>query len=183
MNDIVRFHVPCKKEYTHLVEEVAAQIGVYLKSKVSPQFIQKIRAVMNEIFMNIVNHSETAEKQEIVRFQFEIGHEYFTTSIYDYGRGFSAEGYHPPYPEKVIGKTFKLRDVLDGSVHFQVVDPFTLTFAFIEKEQSETELIDEFALLDDHGLGISIITKIMDSVSYSYLGNGKYDWKLVKKLD
>ena len=183
MNDIIRFHVPCNTKYTSLVEEVSAQIGNHLKSKTSAQFIQKLRAVMNEIFVNIVEHSDTAKQNEVVRFQFEMGQEYFTTSIYDYGPGFEADGARPPYPEKVIGKEFKLREVLDGSVHFQVVDPFTLTFSFKEKEETNLDGLDEFHRLDDHGLGISIVTKIMDSVSYSYLGHGKYDWKLVKKLD
>jgi len=183
MNDIIRFHVPCNTQYTKLVEEVSVQIGTYLTNKTSAHFIQKLRAVMNEIFINIVEHSDTAKQNEIVRFQFEIGLEYFTTSIYDYGPGFAADGHYPPYPEKVIGQRFKLRDVIDGSVYFTVIDPFSLTFSFVEKEETDLNAFEGLDLLNDHGLGISIVTKIMDNVTYSYLGHGKYDWKLVKKLD
>ncbi len=183
MNDIIRFHVPCRTEYTKLVEEVSVQIGTHLHEKTSPQFISKLRAVMNEVFLNIVKHSDTAKQNEVVRFQFEIGIEYFTTSIYDYGPGFAAEGHFPPYPEEVIGKRYKLRDVIDGAVFFTVIDPFSLIFSFEEKAEMDLDDIDNLSMLDDHGLGISIVTKIMDSVTYSYLGHGKYDWKLAKKLD
>jgi len=182
MNDIIRFHVPCKQEYAKLVEEVTAQIAVYLKTKISPEFSQKLRTVMNEVFVNIVKHSTTAEQNEVVRFQFEIGLEFFTISIYDYSSGFSAEGYYPPYPNDVIGKKYKLREVLDGMVYFTVVNPLELIFSFEEREQVDLSEMDTFNLLDDHGLGISIVTKIMDTVTYSYIGQGKFDWKLVKKL-
>lgn len=183
MSDIIRFHVPCKTKYTKLVEEFSTHVGSFLTEKTSAHFIQKLRAVMNEIFVNIVEHSDTAKQNEIVRFQFEIGSEYFTTSIYDYGPGFAAENHRPPYPEHLIGKKFKLRDVLDGTVFFSVIDPFSLIFTFEEKKETALNELNDFSMLDDHGLGLSIVTKIMDNVTYSYLGNGKYDWKLVKKLD
>lgn len=183
MSDIIRFHIPCKTEYTRLVEEFSTHLGAYLNTKTSPHFIQKLRAVMNEIFLNIVEHSDTAKQNEIVRFQFEIGMEYFTTSIFDYGPGFEADGHYAPYPEKVLGKQYKLRDVLDGTVYFKVIDPFTVMFSFEEHKESNLDGFEDFSLLEDHGLGLSIVTKIMDNVTYSYLGNGKFDWKLVKKLD
>jgi anti-sigma regulatory factor (Ser/Thr protein kinase) len=182
MSEIIRFHVPCKQEYAKLVEEVTAQIGLYLKAKIDPEFSGKLRTVMNEVFVNIVKHTTTAEQNEVVRFQFEIGLEFFTISIYDYSAGFPAEGHYPPYPKEVVGKRYKLREVLDGTVYFTVVNPLELSFTFEERDSVDLSDMDTFDLLDDHGLGISIVTKLMDTVTYSYIGQGKFDWKLVKRL-
>ncbi len=181
-NDIIRFHVPCKLEYTRLVEEVTGQIGVYFQKRMAPAFGQKLRAVMNEVFINIVKHSDTAAQNEVVRFQFEIGLDYLTISIYDYGPGFKAGRHKPPYPDSLCGKTFKLRDVIDGKVYFTVVNPMEVSFSFKEKEEANLEQLGELDALNDHGLGLSIITKLMDTVTYTYIGNGKFDWKLIKRL-
>jgi len=183
MHDIIRFHVPCKLEYTKLVEDVTNLIGSYLKMKDSEQFSSRLRVVMNEVFINIVEHSNTAAQNEIVRFQFEIGFQYFTISIFDYGPGFPADGNFPPYPKEICSKKYKLREVIDGIVYFTVVDPFTVSFSFEERAEALLDQLGELTNLKDHGLGISIVTKLMDTVTYSYVGQGKYDWKLIKKLD
>jgi len=182
LNDIIRYHVPCKIEYTKLVEEVSGQIGVYFKKQMNPVFSQKLRAVMNEVFINIVEHSDTAAQNEIVRFQFEVGLDYLTISIFDYGPGFKAEGSYPPYPEHLIGKRYKLRDVLDGDVYFNVINPLEVSFSFEEKDDVNLDQLGELDNLEDSGMGISIITKLMDTVTYTYIGHGKFDWKLIKKL-
>jgi anti-sigma regulatory factor (Ser/Thr protein kinase) len=183
MHDIIRFHVPCKLEYTKLVEDVTNLIGFHLHLKDRDQFSSKLRAVMNEVFINIVEHSNTAAQNEIVRFQFEIGFQYFVISIFDYGPGFPADGCYPPYPKEICGKRFKLRDVIDGTVFFTVIDPFTVSFSFDERAEALIDQLGELNNLKDHGLGISIVTKLMDTVTYSYVGQGKYDWKLIKKLE
>ena len=64
MKDIIRFHVPCKLEYTKLVEDVSDLISSYLNLKNNEQFASKLRAVMNEVFINIVEHSDTAAQNE-----------------------------------------------------------------------------------------------------------------------
>jgi len=183
MNDLIRFHVPCKLEYTKLVEDVTDLISSHTSFKGSQQFIQKLRAVMNEVFINIVKHSDTAKQNEVVRFQYELGLHFFTISIYDYGPGFEADGYVPPYPKKLIGSKHKLRDVLDGIVHFTITDPFSVTFTFEEKDDVNLDDLDNFEGIDESGMGISIVTKLMDSVTYSYIGQGKYDWKLIKEIN
>ena len=43
--------------------------------------------------------------------------------------------------------------------------------------------MDEIEFLQGHGLGVSIMTKIMDTVTYSFIGEGKYDWLMIKNLD
>ena len=182
MQDIIRFHVPCKLEYTSMVEDVSDLIGSHLSGGEKDAFGGKLRTVMNEVFINIVEHSNTAAQNEIVRFQFELGYKYFTISIYDYGPGFKADNYYPPYPKEIVGKRFKLREVIDGTVYFIVVDPFSISFQFVEKEDVNLEQLEEVSEIKDHGMGVSIITKIMDTVTYSYIGQGKYDWKLIKKI-
>ena len=180
MQDILRFHVPCRMEYTKLVEDFARITAIHLNPNSDEEFKSKICAVMNEVFINIVEHSKTADENEVVRFQFEIGLKYFSISIYDYGPGFKADGKLPPYPKKLIGKKFKLRDVIDGEVSYTVVDPFSISFDFTEKDDVN---LDDLENLSDTGLGMSIVTKLMDTVTYSYIGNGKFDWKLYKKFD
>ncbi len=182
MYDILRFQVPCKLEYTKLVEEITDQICTYVRMDKSKNFSHKLRAVMNEVFINIVKHSDTAAQQEMVRFQFELGLDYFTISIYDYGPGFEADGHFPPYPKELVGKRYKLREVIDGVVYFTIVNPFEVNFEFKELSEQELDQVDQLAYLEDHGLGISIVTKLMDSVSYTYIGSGKFDWKLIKRL-
>lgn len=183
MNDIIRFHVPCKLEYTKLVEDVTDLISNYLNFQGSSQFSAKLRSVMNEVFINIVKHSNTATQNEVVRFQYELGSKYFTISIYDYGPGFEAEGQLPPYSKNLSGKRYKLRDVLDGAVYFTIVDPFTVSFRFEETQDVNLDQLEELGSVKESGMGISIVTKLMDSVTYSYIGEGKYDWKLIKQID
>ena len=183
MYDIIRFHVPCKLEYTKLVEDVSSLLSSYLNLKSTDKFASKLRAVMNEVFINIVKHSNTAAKNEIVRFQFEIGFQHISISIYDYGPGFKADDLYPPYPKEIIGKKYKLREVIDGSVYFTVIEPFGVSFNFEEREEALQDYIEELSGIEDHGMGLSIITKLMDTVTYTYIGEGKYDWKLIKKLE
>ena len=182
MSDLIRFHVPCKVEYTKLIEDVTDLISTHSSFKGSSQFVQKLRSVMNEVFINIIKHSKTAEQNELVRFQYELGLHYFTISIYDYGPGFDAGGYMPPYPKKMIGTKHRLRDVLDGAVHFTITDPFSVSFEFIEKDDVNLDDLDNLENIEENGMGISIVTKLMDSVTYTYIGQGKYDWRLIKEI-
>ena len=184
MNDIVRFHVPCKLEYTRMVEDFAELIASYLQvSDVhKTQLSQNLRAVMNEVFLNIVKHSNTAAIDEMVRFQFEMGMKFIVISIFDHGPGFQAEAYYPPYPQYLLEKKFLLNKVLDGWVYYTILDPFTVSFSFEQGNFNEEADILDSGVLQDHGLGLSIITKLMDYVTYSYIGEGKFDWKIIKVL-
>ena len=183
MHDILRFHVPCKLEYTKLVEDFMKVSARYLHPNGSTDFTNRLCSVMNEVFINIVRHSNTAAENEIVRFQFEIGLKYFSISIYDYGPGFDADGNRPPYPKESVGNKYKLRDVIDGIVYYKIIDPFSISFSFEEKQDVELDDLANFDKLGENGMGMSIVTKLMDTVTYSYVGNGKFDWKLIKKLD
>ncbi len=184
MPDIIRFHVPCKIEYTRMVEDFSELISNYLKvdSEERQKLAQSLRAVVNEVFINIVKHSNTSAMDEMVRFQFEMGLNFIEISIFDNGPGFEAESHYPPYPPYLFGKTFPLNKVLDGLVSFKILDPFTVSFVFEETPDLETDFEKTANILRDHGLGLSIITKIMDQVTYSYIGEGRFDWKLVKQI-
>ena len=183
MNDIIRFHVPCDLHYTKLVEDFTKIVSIYLHPKATDDFSTKLCQVMNEVFINIVKHSNTSDENEIVRFQFEIGLKYFSISIYDYGPGFKADNSEPPYPKKTIGKKFKLKDVIDGSVYYTVTGPLSVRFDFEEFPEDQSIDLASIEKLSEDGLGMSIVIKLMDTVSYSYIGNGKFDWKLIKKFD
>ena len=169
-------------EYTKLIEDVTDLISTHSRFKGTSQFVQKLRSVMNEVFINIIKHSKTAEENELVRFQYELGLHYFTISIYDYGPGFDAGGYMPPYPKKMVGTKHILREVLDGAVHFTITDPFSVSFEFIEKDDVNLDDLDSLDNIEENGMGISIVTKLMDSVTYTYIGQGKYDWRLIKEI-
>ncbi len=182
MHDIIRFHVPCKLEYTKLVEDFTSIITSYLNPESTTEFAQKLRAVMNEVFINIVKHSKTSELNEVIRFQFELGTKFFSISIYDYGPGFKADEKMPPYPKKVIGNKYSLSTVIDGEVNYTIVDPHSISFSFEEKQDVDLDDLVRIDEVQESGMGLSIVTKLMDSVTYTYLGGGKYDWKLVKEL-
>lgn len=184
MADIVRFHVPCKIEYTGMVEDFSELISRYIGVDLEEQkkLAQNLRAVVNEVFINIVKHSNTSAMDEMVRFQFEMGMNFIEISIFDNGPGFEAESHYPPYPPYLFGKKFPLNKVLDGLVYFKILDPFTVSFIFEKNLDPDNTLENQESILRDHGLGLSIITKIMDQVTYSYIGEGRFDWKLVKQI-
>ncbi len=184
-NEIVRFHVPCNLAYTSLVENFANLIGEFIRKNHQTDLKTDLRAVLNEVFINVVKHSDTAAQKEVVRFQFELNLPHFLISVYDYGPGFEAGGFYPPYPREVLGERFILRNVVDGVVEYTVVDPFEIVFRFVKMHEQENGTGREkngSSGLRDHGLGLSIIAKLMDSVTYAYVGQGKYDWKLIKRL-
>ena len=181
MNEIIRLHVPGDLKYTRLVEEFTLSISDYIYPG-NKQAASTLRSVMNEVFINIVEHSETPAKNELVRIQFEIGSKSFLISIYDHGPGIPIEGSYMPYPKNFIGKRYELRKVLDGTVFYTVVDPYTLSFTFEESREVDLDRLGELDRINGNGMGISIVTKIMDSVTYTYLSDGLYDWRMVKKL-
>ncbi len=184
MGDIVRFHVPCKIEYTRMVEDFSELISNYLKvsEDEKKKLAQNLRTVINEVFINVVKHSNTSAIDEMVRFQFEMGLNFIEISIFDYGPGFEAESHYPPYPPYLFGKKYPLNKVLDGLVFFKILDPFTVSFMFEPNTEADINFEEQETVLRDHGLGLSIITKLMDQVTYRYIGEGRFDWKLVKQL-
>jgi anti-sigma regulatory factor (Ser/Thr protein kinase) len=176
-----RLHVPCDVQHTELVEEF---IRFTTKSIFSKSAIRQTElcAAINEIFTNIIIHSHTARIDQIVRFQVDIGKKIISISVFDNGPGFKIKKQLPPYDTDLIGYKQELKRVIDGRVMATVIDNNTVAFTF---EESQNQLKDRLAILktlNGHGLGISIITKIMDSLRYKYLGEGKFDWQMKKQI-
>lgn len=183
MKEILRLHVPGHPKYTRLVEEFMQSAAQYIYPE-DEQMRSKLCAVMNEVFGNIVRHSDTSRIDELVRIQLEIGARTFLLSIYDHGPGIEIDGQYPPYTRDLIGKREAFRRVIDGTVFISVLDPYSVSFQFEKHEQAvDYNSMDELEQLNGHGYGISIVTKIMDSLIYSYSGEGNFDWQMVKKLE
>jgi len=181
MENIVRLHVPSQIMYTSLVEDFMRSLGTHIYPD-DQQRRDNLSTVMNEVFTNIVRHSHTAKLDGMVRFQMEIGSKELKISIYDHGPGIQVKSEYPPYSRSLVGHKSKFRQVLDGAVYLTVTDPKILSFSF-EKSDDEAEFNDNLKNLKGHGLGISIMTKIMDSVIYKMREDGQYDWQLTKMLD
>ena len=180
MENIIRLHVPSQIIYTGLVEDFMRSLGTQLfpDDEISRD---NLSTVMNEVFTNIVKHSDTAKLDGTVRFQVEIDSGNLKISIYDHGPGIKVNDEYPPYPPSLVGFRHKFRQVLDGAVYLEIIDPKVLSFSF-EQDAHKTGQSDNLKHLKGHGLGISIMTKIMDSVVYVLRDDGQFDWQLTKKL-
>ncbi|TFH00316.1 MAG: ATP-binding protein [Calditrichales bacterium] len=181
MKEITRLHVPSDVKYTKLVEDFMRSLGeqIYPSDENSRH---RLSAVMNEVFTNIVKHSDTPSLEQMVRFQFEFQSGLLEISIYDNGPGIMIDDHYPPYPESLVGQRRKFREVIDGVVIMTILDTLSLEFSFDEVAYDEDEAALNFAELKSHGYGLSIITKIMDSVTYKFIRPGIYDWKMTKRL-
>jgi anti-sigma regulatory factor (Ser/Thr protein kinase) len=185
MKDVLRLHIPSSIKYTRLVEDFTRSTMEYIYPD-DENIRNQLCAVMNEVFVNIVEHSNTSNIDELVRVQFEIGENAFMISIFDFGPGIKINNYLPPYDKRYIGEKYEFRKVVDGVVYAKVINPFSISFTFEEHPDPDTlkfNRLDEIQYLQGHGLGVSIMTKIMDSVTYSFIGEGKYDWLMVKNFD
>ena len=185
MKDVLRLHIPSNIKYTRLVEDFTRSTMEYIYPD-DEQIRHKLCAVMNEVFVNIVEHSDTSSIDELVRVQFEIGSKAFMISIFDYGPGIKIDNNLPPYDKKYIGEKYEFRSVVDGIVYATVVNPYSISFTFEanpDPDSLQFNRMDEIEFLQGHGLGVSIMTKIMDSITYSFIGEGKYDWLMIKNLD
>lgn len=128
---------------------------------------------MNEVFTNVVKHSNT----DLVQIKMSINPELFRISILDQGPGITVKNQQPPYDPKLIGYREPFRKVLDGTVYLIVNSPEQLMFTF--EDESVLQDLHQF---DGHGFGLSIITKIMDRLTYSALGDGKFSWEMSKRI-
>lgn len=181
MREITRLHVPSHIKYTKLVEDYTISLGdhIYPDDEAARN---TLGAVMNEVFTNIVKHSNTADLDDMVRLQMEVGSGLLVISIYDNGPGIEINNQLPPYDESLIGEKRVFREVMDGVVYLTVTSPNSLSFSFSDALDDLPGDEGDLSRLKGHGLGLSIITKIMDSLTYTLIEDGKFDWKMIKKL-
>jgi anti-sigma regulatory factor (Ser/Thr protein kinase) len=182
MKQIIRLHVPCEIQYIKLVEDFMISSTQFICPE-EQRLRNELTSVMNEVFTNIVQHSNTAKLLDMVRIQVEIGTKTLFISIYDNGPGIKINDQLPPYDKKMVGQKIEFRKVLDGFVYAIISNPYSISFKFEPSEEKDFNRINELGEMEEHGLGISIITKIMDSVTYSYVGDGKYDWQMIKHIE
>ena len=180
MEDIIRLHIPSNIAYTGLVEDFMRALGtkIFPNDNISRD---NLSTVMNEIFTNIVRHSDTSRVDGIVRFKWQIGASDLKISIYDHGPGIPIAKKYPPYPPELLGTQHEYRRVLDGIVCLKIIEPNSVAFSF-EPDVKSPDHPDNLKNLKGHGLGLSIMTKIMDSVVYVMRDDGQFDWQLTKNI-
>ncbi len=181
IQDIIRLHVPCHIAYTSLVEDFMRSLGTHIYPD-NESKRDSLSTVMNEVFTNIVKHSDTAKLDGMVRFQMEFGSKELVVSIFDHGPGIKIDNEYPPYSEEKVGKRIRFRQVIDGAVYVTVLSPNDVAFEF-EKTEFESGISADISHLKGHGLGISIMTKIMDSVTYRLKEDGQFDWLMIKNIE
>jgi anti-sigma regulatory factor (Ser/Thr protein kinase) len=181
MQDIIRLHVPSQMVYTSLVEDFMRSLGHYIYPE-DKNKRDSLGTVMNEVFTNIVKHSHTTKFDGMVRFQLKIGSKNLVVSIFDHGPGIKINNELPPYTDATIGKKIQFRQVIDGAVYMSVLSPTDVNFTF-EKSDPDSSLSTNIKYLKGHGLGLSIMTKIMDTVTYTMREDGQFDWLMIIKLD
>jgi anti-sigma regulatory factor (Ser/Thr protein kinase) len=182
MKQIIRLHVPCEIQYIKLVEDFMLSSTQFIYPE-EERLRNELASVMNEVFTNIVKHSDTAKLRDMVRIQIEVGTRTFFISIYDNGPGIRINNQLPPYNKKLVGQKIEFKKVLDGIVYAIISNPYSVSFKFEPSDEKNFNRIEQLEEIEDHGLGISIITKIMDSVTYSYVGDGKFDWQMIKHIE
>jgi len=93
----------------------------------------------------------------------------------DAGKGFRIDNTLPPYPAEMIGHVYDFRTTLDGVVTCRVAEADTLEIAFLRKEENWGAMRLED--LPVGGMGLSIISKVMDRVIYlTHVGPANLLW-------
>ena len=176
MDHTISLYVPGHIQFTQMVEEFTRSICLHFYPDASMHH-DNLCMVMNEVFTNVVHHSETKNLNELVRIQMTVNPASIRVSIVDHGPGIRVNNQHPPYNPSLIGHREPFRRVLDGTVFLTVNSPEQLSFSF-----ESGSLVSDLHQFNGRGFGLSIITKIMDRLTYSALGNGRFNWEMVKKI-
>jgi len=177
MDHTICLHVPGQIQFTQMVEDFTRSICLHFFSGASAHH-ENLCMVMNEVFTNVVKHSAALESDELVQIRMRINPGTLKISVLDHGPGIMVKNQRPPYNKALIGHSEPFRKVLDGTVYLTVTSPDQLIFTF-----EDQTLVRDLHQFNGHGFGLSIITKIMDHLSYSALGNGQFTWEMVKKIE
>ncbi len=175
MKHTICLDIPGHIRFTQIIEDFTRSISRQFYTDKTMNH-ENLCMVMNEVFTNVVKHSNTTKSEELVRIQMVIYPDELTISILDHGPGIMVKNQRPPYSPELIGYRKPFRKVVDGTVYLTVNSPLQLNFTF----KNET-LVDDLHQFHGHGFGLSIVTKIMDRLTYSALGDGKFSWEMTKK--
>lgn len=171
--------VPCDLKYTTVVENSVHVIAPFLDGVFSNKFKLDLRIILNEAFVNAVKHGcPDSYKQTRITFGFDSNS--FEVSIKDPGKGILVNEFAPPYPESLIGCTEVIQKTLDGQVMAFVENHDRLKISFDEIDLADLEKSGYLEITPTGGLGISLMTKIMDEIYFEYLGDDGHLLRMVK---
>lgn len=92
----------------------------------------------------------------------------------DLGPGLPINGMTPPYPPHMVGKVFEYRRTLDGFLSCTVMSENTVEMSFREADLAASLSIEDLPV---GGMGLSIMAKVMDRVTYvTHVGPWNYLW-------
>ncbi len=171
--------VPCCLKFTETVENSVNIILPLLKVSDAEKTAFDLKVVLNEAFVNVVNYCSN-ELSTAVQIMFDVEPHRLGIRIRDRGKGLPIQEQYPPYPNKMVGTKQVLLKTMDGEVIAYVDNDHTITLTFQEHnlEDISSEVLFESA--KEGGMGISLMTKLMDEVRFTYL-ESKYNYlELVK---
>lgn len=175
----ISFQIPPDIKYLNFLEE---SIDLFFKT-VTPynddETISSLRAVLNEGFVNVIEHSNSNNTTPI---QFRYNSKKIEISISDYGKGLKINNSYPPYSRDMINCEFDLITVHDGKVKVKIIDPYSCKLLFESNDiifDNKQNVINE---LQDRGRGLSIMIKAMDSVKFKYSNQNLNTLLLSKSL-
>lgn len=165
--DKIILSVPCQRRFAAIVESFVDILLPLLNGSASEHTAFELKVVLNEAFINVINHS-SSDLKSLVEIMFEIEPHRLGIRFRDTGRGMPIHKHYPPYPEQMIGTSQVLLKTMDGKVIAYIKDNRTLILTFKENniEKISSERLAELAR--DGGMGISLMTKIMDEVRFQY---------------
>ncbi|MFQ5824550.1 MAG: ATP-binding protein [bacterium] len=179
--DKIILWVPCNLKFTETVENIVEVIRPLFNSSLSTNRVFEIKLVLNEAFVNVVRHS-SQNVAELVEIIFEMEPQSLKICLKDKGKGLAILEHFPPYPQKLIGTSQVFLKTMDGEVRALVEDSVTLQLTFNEINIDEFPPEYIFEKTQDRGMGISLMTKLMDEVRFKYMENEGNYLELIKNL-
>jgi anti-sigma regulatory factor (Ser/Thr protein kinase) len=163
----ITLSVPAKLKYTVTVEDFTDIILPHVKARDEALLSQQLRSILNEAFVNVIRHTPP-NSDEYVQIIFDIDIPRLIIQFPDQGSGIQIEGYFPPYPPGLVGKTFSLFSTMDGEVYGTVDNEDSILLSFQECDLDKLDLETLRNRAKEGGMGLSLMIKLMDSVRFIY---------------
>ena len=181
-NDAIILSVPCDFRFTAAVENSVRIVLPLLNGFSSDKLELELRTVLNEAFVNIVKHCKPKPK-EMAKIVYSVHSNRLELNVFDSGKGLAVNNQLPPYPVAIVGTTQPLFKTFDGQVMAKVLDHNTLVAIFREDDIDNIGRDEIISSTKPGGLGIPIMTKLMDEVQFHYLGDAGQVLKMIKYFD